>query len=469
MGTRKQLKIDLIQPRHNYAPSHGPGHIYLPNALLSVASRLENAGIETIVHDENLNSAKISSNVVGINLIGSPYIPQAIGIIDRISKTNNNSRFVLGGAGVSGLSDCQFRRLFGSNTFNGNNDFDLIAAFDSSPLVLRIDPPSKTSLVDSYEKIPDSIMKQYLDREFCFYVSQGCKFACSFCAAHRTFRNLAGKVQKVSEVYRDHSILKKDLEYLVKRAKNLGLARLDFYVSNLDFFQSPQALFEFGEIVSDVKKSNPGFGIKFRALATVDSFLKARNQHFSLIERLVDSGLFCVGFGIDGMTPAVWKKVHKTTNTQDKCLTTIKTSKEDFGLIPEVLMVFGHEGVDTQETLDLAYDFTLDMVDRFNARPRPHVAKNIVPGNDGWTDPVNATTIELLLSDPKSFQTLDFTALPSWLTHPNPELREIATNCFLKICQIPGNITRYVKPITPDLTFDQVDSIRIFNEGRYDI
>ncbi len=43
------------------------------------------------------------------------------------------------------------------------------------------------------------------------------------------------------------------------------------------------------------------------------------------------------------------------------------------------------------------------------------------------------------------FQSLDFTALPSELTHPDEKLRGLATKRFLDICSIPGNTTKYVK------------------------
>ena len=46
------MKIDLVQPRHNYAPKEGVGHIYMPTSLLTVGARLLNAGAEVTFHDE---------------------------------------------------------------------------------------------------------------------------------------------------------------------------------------------------------------------------------------------------------------------------------------------------------------------------------------------------------------------------------------------------------------------------------
>ena len=109
------------------------------------------------------------------------------------------------------------------------------------------------------------------------------------------------------------------------------------------------------------------------------------------------AGFNTVGFGIDGMTPQVWKSVGKGHNTEDKCLEAIRSAREDFGITPEVLMVFGHVGADTEETLKLAYEFTIDMVHRYRAIPRPHVSKAFIPGNNGWRHPNYSAAVEELL------------------------------------------------------------------------
>ena len=70
--------IDIIQPRHNYAAPASVekhGHIYLPTSALTAGAVLMNSGIDVIFHDENIESAKITSRYVGINLLGAPYIP----------------------------------------------------------------------------------------------------------------------------------------------------------------------------------------------------------------------------------------------------------------------------------------------------------------------------------------------------------------------------------------------------------
>ena len=72
------MKLALIQPRHNYAPSEGLGHVYMPTSLLTVGARLLSAGVEVEFHDENIRPKDVSANYVGFNLLGAPYIPEVI-------------------------------------------------------------------------------------------------------------------------------------------------------------------------------------------------------------------------------------------------------------------------------------------------------------------------------------------------------------------------------------------------------
>ncbi len=465
------VKADLIQPRHNYAPLFSKetlGHVYMPTSLLTAGARLLDRGIDIELHDENIRPRQLSSEYVGINLLGAPYIPEAIRMQREIDEgVQRGVTYLLGGQVVSGLTSAQFKRLFGDSAHNGNDDATLAGVLGVNAHELI--PPERTSLIPAYEKISDEMMKKYLSKEFSLYVSQGCKFACDFCAAVRTFRDPAtGEVRKVKETYRAPEIISRDLECLINKSKKFGIRELKLYMSNLDVFQTPSELLKFAYAVQDVKQRHPDFGIRLRGLTTADSYLKARNHNRKSIEELVKAGLYTVGFGVDGMTPQVWKAIHKGINTEDKCLEAIRSAREDFGITPEILMVFGHVGADTEETLKLAYEFTLNMVDKYRAVPRPHVAKNFIPGNNGWIDPRNSEAVDSLIKHPESFQALDFTALPSKLTHHDDRIRELASEYYLKICSIPENTTLWVKPITPDLTPEGIRDVKKFNEGRYD-
>ena len=146
----------------------------------------------------------------------------------------------------------------------------------------------------------------------------------------------------------------------------------------------------------------------------------------------------------------------------------IRSTREDFGMTPEILMVFGHPTADTEESLGAAYQVTRMVIGAYGAVPRPHVSKDFVPGNNGWRSPEHSDAVESLLQHPEAFQSLDFTALPSPLTHPNERIRELATKYFLKMCELPGNTTQYVKPITPNLTLEELKEVKKFNESRFD-
>lgn len=464
------MKIDLIQPRHSYAPSpekNQKGHIYLNTPLLSAGSRLIQAGVDVTFHDENIRPRNIKSNLVGINLLGAPYVPEAIKIQEETRRVSDDIHFLLGGRVVSGFTPEQFRYLFGADAVNGNIDAELARHLGIFPRA--IPSMEEATLIPALETISDEDMREYLSREFAFYVSQGCKFACDFCAAVRTGKDpLTGKVVHVKEVYRNLDAAEKELEYFMARAEKLGIQKLSFYLTNLDVFQTPDKLLEFARMVKSVREEYPNMQLEMRGLATVDSFLKARDTKPECITELMEAGYTTTGFGIDGSTPEVWRKLNKGQNTPDKCLEAIRSAREDFNMNPEILMVFGHAGVDTEYSLRLAVDFTRDMVNQYHAVPRPHIAKGFVPGNNGWHEEQFQSAIQQLMQDPESFQTLDFTALPSTLTHPDPELRRIATECYLEICAMPENTTIPIIPITPELTREQREAVRTQNEGKYD-
>ncbi|MDP2691584.1 MAG: hypothetical protein Q8O95_04245 [bacterium] len=128
----------------------------------------------------------------------------------------------------------------------------------------------------------------------------------------QTFREpTTGQITRAKEVYRDLEILEKDLGYLIQRAIRLGLNKLDIYMSNLDVFQSPDQLLDFARVCKGLKRQYPEFLLNLRGLATVDSFLRARDTKKESIEELTEAGFHTVGFGIDGMTPQVWKAIKK--------------------------------------------------------------------------------------------------------------------------------------------------------------
>ncbi|MEK6891939.1 MAG: hypothetical protein AABX25_02015 [Nanoarchaeota archaeon] len=454
-------KIDLIQPRHNYAPVASEekfGHIYLPTSLLTAGAVLQDAGIDVNLHDENLSTKDITSRYVGINLLGAPYIPEAIKLQNQIrQETGNETTFFLGGKVIDSLTDDQFLRLFGDDSLKGN-DLGLVSRVIGGNK--QVQSPLDASLIPIYKKIPDEIMKEYLSREISFFVSKGCSSVCDFCAADKG----------MPETYRDQHVLKNDLSYLVGRAKGLGLNSLSIYMCNLDVFQTPQELKKFATAICDIKKENSGFEIYLRGLSRVSSFLDTRKptnlMNRGSIERIIEAGFHTVGFGVDGGSAESWKNNHKGQNEQ-MCIEAIRSAREDFGLTPETLMVFGHVNVSANDPR-AAYDFAKAMVDSYGAIPRPHVSKWRIPGNAGWAETNGESEREIFLSNPELFQSLDFTALPSRLTHPNPELRVEATKYFLLMCMLPGNTTQPVLPLEPGMSIKDIEHVMMHNLKKYD-
>ena len=271
----------------------------------------------------------------------------------------------------------------------------------------------------------------------------------------------------VRETYRHEEVMRRELTYLSERALRLGVRRLKIYLSNLDLFQSPEELARFLKVLLSVRQARPEVEFEMRGLSTTNSFLAVHRARPSLVERFVELGLCRIGFGVDGNAPEVWRATRKP-QSGSMCVAAISAAREVYGLTPETLMVFGHYGIDTERSLSLAVEFTKDMWELYGSLPRPHVAKSAVPGNDGWYSPSFRWLVDGLLSWPAGFQSLDFTALPSPLTHPDAEFREMATRHYLAVCGLEGVATRYVLPELPDMTWEELRRVREFNEGRYD-
>ncbi len=476
--------ITIIQPRHNYAPEDPTtvGHIYSCTSGWTAGSMLEGSGKVTVAyHDQNLRPGlgEEKSRFIGVSLLGAPYIPEAIKIQSQLPV---GTKFVVGGKVVDGLHKVdetgrvidrsQFDKLFGKDAVIGTNKFELAKAFGISPD--EILEPERTSLIPAYEKIPDADMKKYMEHEMSFYLSQGCKYTCDFCTADRT-RVRAGKdgrkiTTNVNERYRWPSVIESDLEYLVTRAQKLGLEKLDFYLTNLDLFQTPPGLIKFTEIINRIKSDNPGFEIRFRALATVQEFMKLHDRTKGgpeIIKGLVDAGLHTVGFGVDGWGKELWDSINKGHNKAKDCIRAMQVAKRTYGLTPELLMVFGHEK-DTEKTMKAALKVAEAMIKGCGAVIRPHLAKNILPGNDHWLNPKNIDQVDFLLNNPQYFQALDFTARASSLSHPDPAHREVVNKGYDRMLQLRSNETKAVQPIDPELSPAENQRRMMENIGNYD-
>lgn len=460
-------EILLVQPRHIYAPDSTKseiGHIYLPTSLLTIAAALLKLKVSVSMIDENIEHVEISTENIGLNLLGAPYIPT----VKRFEKLLQNRfpnqyKLFIGGQVVNGLNEIDFNSLFGPQVINGNVDSNILNYFN---IQSKFPDIYQLSLIPAIKLIPPQILNQYLKTEFGLFLSQGCKYSCTFCAANRT-RIINGAKYVAKEKYRNINIVIQDLEYLILEAKNFGLGKINIYLSNLDLFQNSKMLLEFGKRVN-VLKIKYNFDIIMRGLSTVASFLNTHNNNPEAINTIRKAGLERIGFGIDGATANVYKQTNKPQNVK-MCLDSIKISREIYDITPEILMVFGHNDMEDETSLKMAYEFCEDMLDKYQALPRPHIAKDCVPGNDGWQSDNRIETKNLLFKNIDLFQNLDFTALPSSLTHPNNAFRSIVSDYYIKICSLPNSLTQYVLPITTDHEYGDLEFVSRFNCGRYDL
>ncbi len=266
-------KITLIQPRHIYAPDisvENMGHIYMPTSLLAVASKFIDSGFAVSFHDENISKYTISDNFIGLNLLGAPYLPSVFKFIDRLKNLfNDDYKLIIGGQIVNGLSDFQLSSMFNENIVNGNKPNNLIKhlnCYDRNPI-------EQLSLIPAYSLVSEEDMKLYLSNEFGFYLSQGCKYTCDFCAAkHNIINPVTGKIKGKGEVYRNIEIAIKDLKYLISKAIQFNINKLEIYLSNLDLFQTPLMLNQFALEVIRIRQQCGNYNLKLRGLSNVRSF-----------------------------------------------------------------------------------------------------------------------------------------------------------------------------------------------------
>lgn len=460
----------FIQPRHVYAPDEGEGHIHLSAPLVTLMARLKAAGVEGMLHqDENFaeyadQTAPIEDEVVAVNLLGAPYIPQAIEIIKRVRE---GATVVLGGQIVESLG-ADFDRLFATvrsdvKVVNGMRAQVLEQVFQ----VTGIPAQEDVSSIPIWEEMDEAKMKAYLEHSLSFYLSQGCKYACTFCQA----------AKNRPESYRDIASAAEDLKWLTQKAQSFGINTLDVYFSNLDFFQNPKEIEFFLDEVLKIRKEL-NFDFRFTALSTVASVVQTSEE---LMKKAKEAGLVSIGVGIDGATPAVWRKTGKVQNLSctdqadaEKCIASIQ-KLHGAGITPEILMVFGHDTGDmaaNEEDLSTALHFAKDMMFQFGAVPRPHVVKNLVPGAEDWKKRrTNREVIELLLSHPEYFQALDYTALPSEISHPDPVFRALVKRYYIEMCQLSSKSTKFVYPDTPEYQAKASamgTTVKALNEEMYD-
>lgn len=442
------METIFLQPRHIYAPENGDGHIHLSSSLVTAVSRIKTAGSvrEISIRDENFDGNHdqgiLNADTVGITIVGAPYIEAVRQIISR--RVRDGSTVLLGGQILGGFSDVDFNRLFNQRkditVLNGNADANLQEVFDVGGLPSQED----TSSISTWETIPDDQWRQYLATEFSFYVSQGCKYRCSFCQA------ASGRPEK----YRNQAIMEKDMEWLANKAKSLGINEISFYASNLDVFQTPNELAKFADSLQRVMKKT-GIQIKWRGLATVKSFIGATPE---LIKKIYKSGFVRVGLGIDGISREVWESIRKTHNgTIQQCEEALK-KVDSAGFTPEILMVYGHS-VDTRETMEATNAWCLEQAKAVGAEIRVHMGKP-------------REMAKSILEHPEYCTSFDYMALASTVSHGSDLARNSMLNrYFMELNANQEGAAKWVYPNAPEweeFASQQGTTIQKLNEGRFD-
>ncbi len=451
-------RIDLINPRNPLAPpteNGGTGHIWKPDSLINLSSRLNQSGIDTKVHDENLRPADINNDsIIGFTLVGAPWIPVVARRIEEIrQEINPEAQFLIGGQLVRGLSDSEIFHLFGPNVVSGMTN-DRLREVLGHKIVL----PSREdiSVVKELRNLPEENMRKYLYSESSIYISDGCIYKCSFCAAKKGAK----------EQYRSSELIEEELRELYSMAETFGIDQLRLYTSSLDLFQTPERLKDFVSIVERVQ-ADYEIELQLRGLATLHFFLKTCSGDRGLLTRLRRIGLDRIDFGVDG-APGVWKKILKSHNKTNRDLTeeAILIAAEH-GIGVGLFMVIGHPGVDTEDTLSIAYDILADKVSRHGVIPRPYVSNNYVPGGDSW----NELSLQkmILLSDPRYFYSLEYAAKANFFKGQSPGITECVNQTYEQMLQLPGCTTKLVEPIKLNMSEQDIQKVKKRNYGQYDL
>lgn len=449
----------------------------MPHMAIWAAATIEALWGEAIIIDENFQSLDwIDTEIVWISLIWTPYIPESLRIIEEISSLKNNIYYVLWWPSFETkwkrikwtdwkkyfvhpwINEKDFSSLYWSvwNVINGMNESGLLSMLD---LKWKLPDSLDVSFQDIYKKIPDNIMKFYLWKEFSFHVADGCSQMCDFYAA----------TSWIPEKYRAVNVVYGDMTYLVKKAQSFGYSELNLYCDNLDIFQNPKKLQWFMEVVLIIKKENPWFQIHLRWLAWIPFGEKILTKYADIIWLAKEAWFHTVWYWVDGMAPEIWKWTNKLQNKDaEQCLRVIELTHEAW-ITSELLMVIGHEWLDTPASLKDSYDFVVDMIDKYGAVPRPHIARKFSPNNAWWIDPNYRPMINRMIEDPDLFQAVDYTSLANKLTHPysSQEFRDTVNNYYTLMTELPHStvlIESYDYDDSPKLRQEKKDQ----NKWKYD-
>ncbi len=417
LSLTKRKRVVLVDLEYPY----GKKKIYMSGSLMSVAAQCHAAGHQVDVidfniddrHDERVKNLLSRADVIGVSVVGSPYFPSTIAFCQYSAENYPNATVILGGQVLRGLDNGEFRRIFGKRAVQGTSPGTVEPVLSKLPSVFEV------SFFPVWEQMGDTRLRQYLEHEFALVLSQGCIYNCHFCFADKNRH----------EEHKRLDLFTQDLQFLMGKAKQFGIPRLECYASALDFFQNPQTVVKYMQAAADAADTT-GVKLQIRALSCMSTFLKASRTIPNFSELVNRSGLWCVGFGIDGPNKEVWKQQNKLQNNAKDIVDCLDLS-ETMGLRAEVLMIMGYPNNTPHQlwaTVRDCYRYTKRWP---NTVLRPYLAKTAVPGNLGWD--IQPANTEKLTANPQQFYNLDICALGSPLTHPRRLQRWLANLSYLSV------------------------------------
>ncbi len=419
-SAKKVVLVTLPNP-------YGRKQIYLGGSLPAVGSQMMHLGHDVTSIDLNIDTlqeARIQhilhkADIVALTIIGSPGIPNARHHINTI-RSLTQADIIVGGQAVDTLTREQFSTLFGTYAVSRTEDLATVLECEHIPNAYTL------PYWPVYEAMGDERLKKYLEHEMTLVLAQGCVFSCASCAA----------IKGVPEFFREQTAFQADLTYLCEKARAMSIQKLEFYASSLDFFQTPKILPQYLRIIAHVQKET-GVTIRIRCLATMACFLNAHAKIPQLSELLHQAGVWCIGFGVDGSDPEQWKEQKKGHNKLGNVPKAFSLC-EEMNIHTEMLMIIGFKQDNTKTMLKrLCTDVWLSLSSTWkwrNCSLRPYLAKEIVPGNDGWKH--DQALVEATMLNPSLFYNLDFCAFGSKLTHPNRILRWASNSAYALITGI---------------------------------
>jgi hypothetical protein len=400
-------------------------HAVLPVSELYASALIERGGVRVAFFDRQLHDlaqAKLADyDAFGIAVRGPQSIAVSYETWDLLVKTFgvDPKRIYFGGQGIEPLDEEEFQVLFpGSVLVKRNTD---------------IEDYWELSFAEFLDRFDDEDMRVYLNNELTLPFSQGCMYGCKFCAA---------QVQQSETFYNTRD----NLDGFLRKASALGIKKLSYYATSLDFFQQAKKApgHDITRLTARLQdmidvQSKYGVQVSARVLSRIDSLNDAM-EHADLMDLFQQAGFGKVGFGVDGIaSQRIWEQTGKgyLRSAGEPQLQLLKAyeSLSKRGITPENLYVFGHDGLDTAASLDAFERLSVSLMDAFpNSVYRGFVAKQVA-GSSYWQyfRRFNADNYLKLLQEPWRFMNKGYEMLANPLTHPNREARKIINYTGVKV------------------------------------